>query len=72
MFDYEKLFKEVKEYGITQTHVAKKIGVSLQHLQNVQKRGRELTGTQITVICGMIHKPMDMFVKREVNDNDKS
>lgn len=43
----------LKEHGITNAHVARKIGISPQQLQNIYKK-QELTLSDIMGLCGAI------------------
>lgn len=51
--------------GITNAHVARKMGISPQQLQNVYKK-RELTITDVTSLCGAI----GYTCKLDISKND--
>lgn len=69
MFDYDKLFEEIERKGIKYKTVAEAIGIKPNTLSMKKKNNeattRELTGTQIAIICEMLRSPMDMFVLKE-------
>lgn len=53
----------LKDNGITNVHVARKIGISPQQLQNIFKK-KELTVTDIQVLCSAINFECSINIER--------
>lgn len=72
-FNYDLLFSEIKRKGFTYKAVAEALKVDPNTI-SLKKTGkgstRELTGTQIAIICDMLRSPLDMFVIKGA-DNEK-
>ena len=60
--NYHLLLAECKRKGYTQKRVAEIIGMSEKNLSERKSTGKELTGSQVAMICSLIQSPLDMFV----------
>lgn len=64
-FNYELLFSEIERKHIPLTHIANSIGMSRQNLHAIKKNDRELSATQVIIICEILGTTIQMFVTRE-------
>jgi len=69
MFDYDLLYSEIKRKGFKQNYIADLIGIDPNTLsKKVKGKGKvskELSATQVALICEALRSPMDSFIKEE-------
>ena len=60
LFDFSKLLGRIKEYGYTQTLMAKELGISDNAFTNKIKGRNYFTALEIAYMCKVLEIPSDM------------
>lgn len=63
---YGKLYVEMKKHHVTQTEIAKKLGISANSVNNKMQGKRDFTAPEMYTICGIISDvPMQELFKKD-------
>ena len=61
----ERISAHLKSNGITQSHVAERIGMHRMVFSNMMAGKRRITADEYVQICRVLEKPLDFFVEEE-------